>query len=55
MAFGEMGSGRTNLLLRRDEIRAGKQEVLGTTRTSNKNDMIGRVFHSVFSHLHFLF
>lgn len=26
VAFGEMGSGRTNLLLRQDKIKVGKQE-----------------------------
>lgn len=53
MAFGEMGSGRTNLLLRLE--RGSRKNWLGTTRASKKNAMIGRVFHSVSSHLHFLF
>lgn len=33
VAFGEMGSGRTNLLLRHDKIRAGKQEELAEHNT----------------------
>lgn len=58
-----MGSGRTNLLLRHDKIREGRQEELGwedhtnthiNTHTRTKMmDLIGRVFHSAFSLPHF--
>lgn len=40
-----------------DKIRLeweSRKNWLGTTHTSNRNDMIGRLFHSVFSHRHFL-
>lgn len=40
-----------------DKIRLeweSRKNWLGTAHTSNRNDMIGRVFHSVFSHRHFV-